>query len=61
MLFGLTTVFTTYGLVRLYEHYQKKDSHLLYDKIFKKKAQKEEPEGEPEDLLIDKTDENRKN
>jgi len=63
MVFGLTTVFVTYALVRLHEHYQKNSSHLPHDKAVKKTALREELELEvvPENLLLDKTDENKKN
>ncbi len=61
MVFGLTTVFITYALVRLHEHYQKNNSHLPHDKAVKKTALGEELEVVPENLLLDKTDENKKN
>lgn len=61
MIFGITTVFVTYALVRLHEHYQKNNSHLPHDKAVKKTALGGELEVEPENLLLDKTDENKKN
>ena len=61
MVFGLTTVFVTYTLVRLHEHYQKNSSHLPHNKAAKKTALGEELEVVPGDLLLDKTEENKKN
>lgn len=61
MVFGLTTVIVTYALVRLHEHYQKNTSHLPHDKAVKKTALREEVEAVPENLLLDKTEENKKN
>ena len=61
MVFGLTTVFVTYALVRLHEHYQKNNSHLPHDKAVKKTLRGEEPEVVAENLLLDKTEENKKN
>ena len=61
MLFGLTTVFVTYALVRLHEHYQKNNSHLPPDKVNSKTVPGEELEVTPENLLLDKTDENNRN
>ncbi len=62
MLFGLTTVFTAYALVRLHEYYQKNNAQSPQDKAVKKIVPGEsEPDTAAENLLVDKTDENKKN
>lgn len=61
MVYGLTTVFITYAVVRLHEHYRKKNSRLPHDMAVKKTVLGGESEAIPENLLRDKADENKKN